>query len=77
MEKVLSEKTLIPIGAMAGVFMTLAGAIWWASALYVRVAQAETNIVNLQSSHQEIVKELKEVNGNLIELKTVLKNASK
>jgi len=73
MEKV-SENTLVPIGAMAGVFMTLAGGIWWASAMYVRVAQAETSIVALQNNHAEIVRELKEVNGNLIELKKVIKN---
>lgn len=76
MEKV-SENTLVPIGAITGVFMTLAGGIWWASAMYVRVAQAENSIVALQDNHKEIVKELREVNGNLIELKTVIKNGRK
>ncbi len=69
----LTEATLIPMGIVASLAMTLAGAAWWASALYVRVAQAEVSISSLENSHTDVIKELREVNGTLIEIKTVLK----
>lgn len=69
----LGENTLIPF-SIIGIFLsvTAAGA-WWASAMYVRVAQAETKIGSLEMNHQEVVKELRLTNETLIEIKAVLK----
>lgn len=69
----LTEDTLIPIGLAASALLSFAGAVWWASAVYVRIGTAENNISSLQASQDAIVKELREVNGTLIEIRTVLK----
>lgn len=69
----ISENTLVPISAIAVVLATATGGAWWMSALYSRVARAEENVMILQGSQKEIVDQLKTVNENLIEIKTVLK----
>ena len=73
----ISEATVIPVSILAVMLSLAAGGAWWMSALYARVAQAEDNVSDLQDSQKEIVEELKYVNHNLIEIKTVLKGSLK
>ncbi len=69
----LNENTLFPASIVFAFLSIFGGSCWWMSALYTRVAQAENNISDLQESQGKIIEELKGVNFNLVEIKTVLK----
>jgi peptidoglycan hydrolase CwlO-like protein len=69
----IDEKTLMPLGVILSILATLVGAVWWASAVYARVAQAENSIQSLQINNSDIAKELKQMNNVLIEISTQLK----
>lgn len=73
----ITETTLVPVSMFAIILSACAAGSWWLSALYARVAKAEDNIVELQASQREIIEELKDVNINLVEIKTVLKGSLK
>lgn len=64
---------MLPLGVAFSIVFFLGGGAWWMSALYARVASAERDISTLQQSHRDTVKELKEMNQTLVEIKTILK----
>jgi hypothetical protein len=68
----ITESTLLPLSIMGALLSIGIGGAWWMSALYSRVALAETNIQNLQANQKEIVQELKSINYNLIRIETLL-----
>ena len=73
----INETTLIPFSLLGAILATVAGAAWWASAFYVKFAQAEVRITSLETNQHEVIKQLQQTNDTLIEIKTVLKQDRK
>lgn len=73
-QTITAEKTLLPLGLALSLMGFIVGGTWWLSAMYSRVAVAETNIGSLESANKEILREMKSVNETLVEIKIVLKS---
>lgn len=69
----ISESTLVPISVIAALLSFVAYSVWSVSALYVRMANAETNISSADAHYGEILKENKDMHSDIVEMKTILK----
>jgi hypothetical protein len=73
----ITDKTWIPLGLMSAAMSIAVGGAWSASSFYSRLAQAETQIVDLKSSQLQMLAELKKINENMIEIKIIVKGENK
>lgn len=69
----ITEKTKVPLFAVLTSVPILVGFIVWISVLYSNVSANTQDIEDLKSDKKEMVRELKEINKSLTEIKTTLK----
>lgn len=73
----ISESTFFPISLIIILLGTVGAGAWWASTVQADVNQSKITLDEVKLKHEEfkdeVIKELQDVNGTLIEIKTVLK----
>lgn len=69
----ITNKTKIPLFTVISVGPILVGFIVWISMLYSNVSANTSDIQDLKGEKKDMVKELKEINKSLVEIKTTLK----
>lgn len=69
----ITDKTKIPLFTVLSAGPILVGFVVWISMLYSNVSANTQDIQDLKEDKKDMVRELKEINKSLTEIKTTLK----